>query len=203
MDRKQNWNEWQPEDELLEKLLHDGNPSRIQSRNPLLILKKKLLHTIAWSIIITVGYICVFFFVNYWFLVTGFSMLILFNLYIIYISYKLYRSMQAHVSPEAGLLQELKRNYDGFEKWWWLQKRVAIFIYPVAVMAGYFLGGMAGAGKTMEQLMGKPVVWAGLLVCIILLVPFCIWLAKQIFNHSYGKHLEVLKENIRQLESGN
>jgi hypothetical protein len=44
------------------------------------------------------------------------------------------------ISPSFSLKQELEKNYTGFQKWWSIQQRTSLFVYPIAVTGGFILG---------------------------------------------------------------
>ncbi|MCG7859559.1 hypothetical protein MD537_21455, partial [Flavihumibacter sediminis] len=68
---------------------------------------------------------------------------------------------------------------------------------------GYLSGGILGSGKTIEELMTKPIFVYALPVTMLVLIPICYWLAKWMFNKSFGKHLRSLEGIIHSLEVDN
>jgi len=200
MNKEQNWKDWQPGDETLENILKPGLVKRLHSKNPLAVLRSKLVSTMIWSLVITLGYFILFFYSPSIWVTLSLVVLILFNSYILYLSYLLYKKIDPNISSKTPVLGELKRHYEEFQRWWQIQQRMAIFVYPIAVAGGFIFGGLMSSGKTLEELFQKQVFSIGLVVSIIVLVPVSIWFARWMFNVSFGKHLKVLKENIDSLE---
>ena len=82
-----------------------------------------------------------------------------------------------------------------------VQQQAALIIYPISAAGGFLLGGVLGSGKSVEVFMSKTVVQVALLVCIIILTPAAYYLARWMYNCSFGKHLAALQKNINDLES--
>lgn len=199
MNEEMKWNEWVPEDQELENLLRPGKLKNWQSHNPLASLKKQLAQSMVWAVVITVGYFFLFPFIKSHWVTAGILIMIIYNLFLLYISWRLYQRVNPTISPAANVLAELNRHYHDFQQWWKLQIRISLFVYPIAVSAGFLFGGMLSSGKSLEELMSKPFFGWSLLVSIIVLVPVSIWFAKWMFKRSFGKHLKALKQNMDEL----
>ncbi|MBI1343458.1 MAG: hypothetical protein GC171_11045 [Terrimonas sp.] len=191
---------WSFEDEYLQQLLQPGRLKKLHSKNPLAILKRKLKGSMVWAVLITAGYIILLFQIKSLLVLMALIVLILFNLYIMFITVRLILRIEPDIRPRANLLDELRRHYNDFMQWWDIQRKTALFIYPVAASGGFIYGGLVGSGKTVPELFEKPVMWIFLLVSLLVLVPLCHWMAKWMFRLAYGKHLQQLKENIDALE---
>ena len=87
--------------------------------------------------------------------------------------------------------------------WMTTQQMVGIFIYPISAIGGFMLGGTLGSGKDVGTFMAKPVILVILLIVLLTLVPLCYYVAKWMFNYSFGKHLSNIKRNIADLENEN
>lgn len=199
MSAEFNWKQWAPGDKALEELLQPARLHRLHSKNPLIDLKRQLLYSMFWAVAITIGYCFLFPYITSGWVVAGLVIMILFNLFLLYTTIRLYQRVQPNISPKANLLEELRRHEAEFKKWWDVQRRVALFVYPVAVSAGFVFGGMMGSGKTVNQLFAKPIFSWALLICIIVMVPLCWKFASWMFEKSFGKHLKILRENINEL----
>lgn len=199
MSAEINWKQWEPGDKALEELLQPARLHRLHSKNPLIDLKRQLLYSMFWAVAITIGYFFLFPYITSVWVVAGLVIMILFNLFLLYTTIRLYQRVQPNISPKANLLEELFRHEAEFKKWWDVQRRVALFVYPVAVSAGFVFGGMMGSGKTVTQLFAKPLFSWVLVICIVVMVPLCFKFAQWMFEKSFGKHLKILRENINEL----
>lgn len=199
MSAEINWKQWEPGDKALEELLQPARLHRLHSKNPLVDLKRQLLYSLFWGVGITIGYFLLLPYIHSGWVIAGFVIMILFNLFLLYTTIRLYQRVQPDISPKANLLEELRRHDTDFKQWWDIQRRVALFVYPVAVSAGFVFGGMMGSGKTVTQLFSRPVFSWTLLICIVVLVPLCLKFAHWMFEKSFGKHLKILRENIKEL----
>ncbi len=198
-------NTWRAENELpdddLSALLKPAGLSRLQSQHPLLKIRKSLRYNMIWGILICLLYIFVLLNFRIWQVQLCVLIVFLFSFWALYTAYLQYQNIQSAVSPVNPLLDELKRQYQSIHNWMTIQQRVALFIYPVSATGGFMLGGVLGSGKPVADFMSKPLIWTVLLIVLAVLVPACWFLARWMFNYSFGKHMKVLKENIEALEA--
>ncbi|MEO5600975.1 MAG: hypothetical protein ABIR06_08615 [Cyclobacteriaceae bacterium] len=94
------------------------------------------------------------------------------------------------ISSPNSLREELQKNYTSFQKWWSIQLRASLFVFPIAVSGGFILGGVVGSGKTVEAFLYNPRMLLILGITMLVLCPLCYYGAKWMFNYSYGKHLK-------------
>lgn len=199
MDINDIWNNIQPSakgntaEGVIKKL---GN---IKSTDPLEKIKANLVINIVWGILICILYVVVFFVFDILYFRIAMSIVLIFSLWIVFTAYKLYTSLRSKDKSTHHLLGELQYHYYSLLKWIKNQEKVGIFIYPISMTGGFFLGGVIGSGKTVEAFMSKPLMWAVLIGCILVLTPLCYWLVKVMFKYSFGSHLQQLKANIDEL----
>jgi hypothetical protein len=201
MDIENIWQQGDGNDEMLNRLLQQKDLSNYHSKLPLKKLKNNLLKGMIWATVITAGYIALFFFIAIWQVYIALFTLIISNTSIMILSWKLYKSINETISPSNSLKEELQRNYNGFQKWWSIQQRLGLFVYPVGAAGGFILGGVLGPGKPVEAFLYNPKTLSILGITILILVPLCYYGAKWMFNYAYGKHLKKLKLLIDELSS--
>jgi hypothetical protein len=199
MDIQNVWQQSSGSDDELNRMLQQNDFSNVQSKLPLGKLKKNLLIGIIWAAVITAVYIALFFFVNIWQVYVALGTLILFNIWIAVDSLKLYKSINVNISAKNSLKEELQKNYIGFQRWWTLQQRASLFVYPVALTGGFILGGFLGSDKPVESFLYNPRMLLILGITILIVMPLCYFGAKWMFNYAYGKHLKKLESTIDEL----
>ena len=67
----------------------------------------------------------------------------------------------------------------------------------------FYVGGVAGAQKSVDEIMSKPIMIWALLICIAVLTPAGYYLAKWLSHKAFGQHLKLLKQNIDDLKEKN
>jgi membrane protein YdbS with pleckstrin-like domain len=199
MDFENVWRQGGDSDDALNKLLNTDDFSKLQSKLPLVKLKRNLLIGIIWAVIITTFYITVFFFVDIWQGYVVLAVLIIFNIVIALDSSKLYNNINVNISTTNSLKEELQKNYTSFIRWWRIQERLSLFVYPIAAAGGFIIGGVWGSGKPVEVFLYNTRMLLILAVTILFLVPLCYYGARWMFNYAYGKHLKKLKLLIDEL----
>lgn len=198
MDIENTWrNSGKPDDMLSQAM--EQNLNNIQSKLPLKKLKNNLFTGIVAGILITIGYVVLFFLFNIWQVYVALTVLIIFNAWLIVDSWKLYKNTPDTISPDLSLKQELEKNISGFQKWWRIQEKISLFVYPIAVAGGFILGGTLGSGKPVDAFLYNSRMLVILAITIAVLVPLCYLSAKWMFNYAYGKHLKQIQALISEL----
>ena len=199
MDIENIWQQSKGSDDALNKILQQKDFSKLHSRLPLEKLKSNLIVGIIWAAIITAFYIAVFFFVHIWQVNVALGILCFFNILVAMDSWKLYKKINVDFSTTNSLKEELKKNYSGFQRWWRIQEKLGLFVYPIGATGGFILGGVLGSGKSVEAFLYNPKMLIVLIITILILVPICYFGARWMFNYAYGKHLKKLKAFIEEL----
>ncbi len=201
MSIKKTWGEINdPQDDDLSSLLHASALPKLSSHNPLVKIKKNLLNNMVAAVLICILYVAVIFYFQIWQVQIAIGLVLIFSLWALYTAYRQYKKLNTTVSPHSSVLVELKRHYQSITNWMNTQQKVALYIYPVSAAGGFMLGGVLGSGKPVALFMSKPGMLVILAIAIAVLVPACWYLAKWMFNYSFGKHLKALKKNIDALE---
>ncbi len=199
MNIKNIWDQASGTDKELNKLFEQKDFRNLQSKLPLEKLKKNLFMSLLLAILITAVYVPLFYFIHIWQVQVALGIAILFNIFVGVDTWKLYKQINVNVSTTNSLKDELQKNYTSFQKWWRIQERLGLFVYPIAATGGFILGGVEGSGKSVEAFLYNPKMLLVLLVTLIVLVPLCYFGAKWMFNFAYGKHLKKLKATIDEL----
>lgn len=199
MDIHDKWQQSQESDDMLNKLLQQKDFHHHQSKMPLKKLKNNLVVGIFWVFLINGAYLSVFIFTSIWQVNFALTVLVIFNTWIMVDSWRLYKNTNESISSPNSLREELQKNYTSFQKWWSIQLRASLFVFPIAVSGGFILGGVVGSGKTVEAFLYNPRMFLILGITMLVLCPLCYYVAKWIFHYSYGKHLKKLKVFIDEL----
>lgn len=201
MDLQDIWKDFQPKTDEVRDITNTNQLHHSSSfENPLKKLKKLLRANIIWSIVISIIYIPVMIYAEYWQIHAFLSVVIVFTIWAVYSAIKLYQDLDPNVSAN-NLLSELKRQANAINKWMDVQKKVALAIYPISAAAGFMFGAVAGSGKPLEQVMAKPnMIWI-LIITVIVLTPICHLLTKWMFNFSFGKVLKKMNGLIDELSN--
>jgi phosphoglycerol transferase MdoB-like AlkP superfamily enzyme len=200
MDLKNIWQQSNEDDRDLTKLLDSARLKNLQSKLPLGKLRQHLLYGMVWAVVITVGYGVIFVIFPIWQVHIALGVVIAFNLYVIVDSWKLYRKTPATILPTHSLKEELTFHYESFQRWWAMQQKISLFVYPVAAAGGFVLGGVSGSGKTVEEFLYNGKVLVALAIAVAILVPACYFLARWMFYYAYGKYIKQLKATLDELD---
>jgi hypothetical protein len=201
MDIENIWKQNNGSDIVLDKLLQKANFSNLHSKLPLRMLKKNLLIGIVYATLFTVFYVVLFFIVHIWQVHIAIAVGTVFNIVVGMDSWKLYKSVNENISLNNSLRNELEKNYYGFLRWWRIQEKLGLYVYPIAITGGFILGGVEGSGKSVEAFLYNPKILIVLGITLLLLVPACYYGSRWMYNYAYGKHLKKMKMLIEELSA--
>ncbi|MEO6670225.1 MAG: hypothetical protein ABIN36_12160 [Ferruginibacter sp.] len=199
MDIENIWQQSGGTDDALNKMLQPQDFSKLHSKSPLKKLKKNLLIGMVYAAVTTAFYVMLFFIIHIWQVHVTLIVTTIFNLVIWFDTWKLYKSINDNISTTNSLKDELQKNYAGFQRWWRIQEKMGLFVYPIAASGGFILGGVEGSGKSAEAFLYNPQMLVILAVTVLILVPICYYGSRWMFNYAYGKHLKMLKSTIDEL----
>ena len=200
MSLEELWKDTDGGDDDLSSLIKPGI-SKLSSKDPLTKLKRNLLAGAILGLVIAVIYIYIMAKFPVWQVFLCIGIVFAFTLWASIKTFHLYREISRTV-PGNNLLQELENHYAKIKKWMSIQEQAGLLIYPVSAAGGFMIGGSVGAGKSITEIMQKPVMIITLLITIAILVPICFYLAKWMNKKAFGKYAEQLKQNIELLKSG-
>jgi hypothetical protein len=201
MDINDTWKNMSNEDPEMDKIIQSPVLSTLHSTNTLAKLKKSVGANIIWGILVCIFYLLIIINFQIWQVQIGLGIVLVFSFWAIADTYRLYKQIDPVIAAENSLLQEMQKQYSNINQWMHTQKRVALFFYPIAAASGFMLGGVLGSGKSLNFFMSKPITIIALIVTVIVLVPAANYMAKWMFEKSFGKQLKRLKENIDALNN--
>ena len=203
MDLKEIWKATEASSAKLPEISSIDQLNNKGLKNPLKQAKKMLGKNIMWSVVIGIIYIPILFVYPFWQILLFIGITLFFTAWVGYTGFQLYKSIETNVTAN-NLLSELKRVVYTLEEWIRIQCKVAIFIYPISITGGYFLGGIIRSGKSVNEFINRPVVIYALIITIIVLTPTCYYLSKWMFNYLFGnaiKHMKKLIDELTEINS--
>lgn len=172
-----------------------------QSHNVLSKLRQRLILNISIGILITVGYLVLFWWMaDPWFQL-GIGLVILFNSWAIRSAWREYALINPVLSPELSLLQTLEFHRTRIQRWMAVQTQVARFVYPVAAASGFVLGGSLGAGKPVAEIMTKLPLQIALVISMMVLGIAGHYLGKWLNEKAFGTLLREIDSHLADLKS--
>ncbi len=109
-----------------------------------------------------------------------------------------HKRIKAGIPMDEGILTNLK-NYHGFvSRVLRQEERIALFIYPVALTAGFLLGFISEA--ELDEFFESKTAIVMLIACWVVLTPLSHLLARWMNKASFGKYLAELESHIDNLK---
>ena len=173
-----------------------------KSKHPVQKLKTAYLQTTGFSILFLIGFIALFFYFHEALVKGGLLLVILSYIFFLVTNFSMYRKINVVLPVDKSLKQALTHTHQFITDNIRFQKRVALFIYPIAGTAGFMMGGSVGGGNVEKMMQDTTVLIIGGVVMVVL-TPLCYLLANWMYKISYGKCLVELQERIDQLEDPN
>jgi hypothetical protein len=200
MDLQHEWNAPLPDDPAMRALLSTASLEANGPRDPLATLRKSLAINFAWANIMGIALLVMLVSTPSLTVRLCLAVPVLFCMWSAWDTWKLRASIPAGISGEYAVLPELKRHHAALRRWVQVGQRAGLFVYPFSAAGGFVLGGLAGSGGTVAELMTKPgMVWL-LLISLAILTPLC-WLgARWMYRLAFGAHEEALRQRIKELE---
>lgn len=103
------------------------------------------------------------------------------------------------VDKSENLSYILKAYYYRIKRIQQYELKVALFLYPISITAGFVYG--FSLKRSAEDILTDYRVLSILIVTNIILIPACYYLARWMDRKAYGKYLDQLREDINQLET--
>lgn len=167
---------------------------------PLVHIRRGLLYTSCWAILISGIYLYVFLLYPIVWVQAGIALLLLFNAWALVSALKLRARIPENLSSSQSLAETLELQIKAIKGWIRTNEYSGVVLYPVSVSTGFVLGGAIGSGKPVEVFMAEPVLILFLALSIAILVPLCFLLTRWMVKVSFGKQLKVLETQLRQLQ---
>jgi hypothetical protein len=175
------------------------NPWSTKSKHPVAKLKEAYKITTWFSIAFLVGFVVLFFLFDQVIVKVGLAATIAGYVFFFVTNFSMYRKIKTEFPVDRDLKTVLTHTYHFIRDNIRFQERTALFIYPIALAGGYFMGA-ASAGAEVAEFMQRPVAIWVLVGAAVVATPLCWLLARWLYRISYGVCLAQLKELIDELE---
>ena len=103
------------------------------------------------------------------------------------------------VDKSQNLDYILKAYYYRIKRIQQYELKVAIFLYPISITAGFVYG--FSMKRSAEEILTDYRVLTILIVTNVILIPVCYFLARWMDRRAYGRYLDRLKEDMDQIET--
>jgi hypothetical protein len=167
---------------------------------PLLHIRRGLLYTSMWAVLISGIYLWVFIVYSIAWVQAGIALLLAFNAWSLAAALKLRSRIPANLSNSGSLSETIELQIRAIRGWIRTNEYSGVVLYPVSVSTGFVLGGAIGSGKPVEVFMAEPVIILFFALSIAVLVPLCFLLTRWMVKVSFGKQLALLETQLRQLK---
>lgn len=176
-------------------------PFKKTSRHPVQKLISALQRTLLFTVVFGLFFVVLLFAFEPWlirallvFMVASYALAYRYNLQV----YK--RVKGVWDKPFDGPLKEtLQRIHQLVHSAIRFQERAALFVYPMAVATGYFMGLFVGNENKFDQHLSETFVLATLVIATLILTPLSYYLAKWMYKVSYDRYLHELAYLIHEL----
>lgn len=192
-----------PQDPAFEQRLQQATTVQQRSHHPLWKLRRAIRLNLIFGTVITLGYVALFPFIGDGVVLAFFALVLMYNVWSLVNTLQLYRRIPDHVPADHDLLSVLRQQVASTAAWMKLHQRTGLVMYPLAVTAGFLLGGMHGSGSPPELFLAKPAIQIALVVALMVLVPLCYFLVRWMTHAAFGVHVEALRARIAELEGVN
>lgn len=189
---------WQQQDNRSLSNQEIASSLRKQSKHPIHTLQRNLLISIGFTVFFLIAFSALFFYVHEVLIQVLLVVIILFYLAGTVFTYKEWQYNRRILFSDEPVKAALQAIVKRIRRSLRTSERVAIFIYPVSIAAGFLLG--FSEEKELTLLLEEPLGIGILLVTIILGTPASNWLAKWMNKKAYGKYLSQLEEQIHDMK---
>lgn len=183
-----------------EKALSDqevASSLRKHSKHPVHKLQRNLLISLGFTVFFLIAFSTLFFFVNEWIIRGLLVIIIAFYLAGTVFTYKEWQHNRGILLSDQPVKDALQNIINRIRRSLRTSERVAIFVYPVSIAAGFLLG--FSVEKDLSLLLDKPIGIIMLLVVIIVGTPASHWLAKWMNKKAYGKYLDEIEKTLNEM----
>lgn len=103
--------------------------------------------------------------------------------------------------PNENILKAMKWQYSAIKKYVKTSETVAVFLYPLSIMAGMILTFLLIEDGISSDLFKDPYFVYLFIAALLVFVPLQHLFTKKMNRKTFGSHLEYLKEMTDKLES--
>jgi len=107
--------------------------------------------------------------------------------------------MLGFVDKSQNMRYILKAYYYRITRIQQYELKVAVFLYPISITAGFVYG--FSLKRSADEILTDIKILTILIITNLILIPVCYYLARWMDRKAYGKYLDQLKEDIDQLET--
>lgn len=196
-DFNKSWEAWQQNEEqpLLDEAFLDKTLQK-KSVDPLVKLKKNIRLKLLWIIAFTLVFLVIIITTDKFYNKILMSPLLLAYLIGLVLIFGQYRVL-SFVDKSLSLRETLEIYYQRISLINKYEQRVALFIYPISVSAGFVYG--LTLNRSAEEILSDQRILAILIGLNVILVPACYYLARWMEQKAYGKYLAHIREDLNQL----
>jgi len=169
-----------------------------RSDSPLKNLKRNILINSGFASVFLIGFIALFIIVDgFWF---RFFMAIVSFFYLASIFFNRWVSQKylQELPHDESILIRLKSIYTGMNKAFRAQELTSIFIYPIAMTAGFLLP--LTLNGELDLFNEGYALWIILFILFIILTPLCYWLGKYLNKLAFGKYIKQIGAIVDEME---
>jgi len=122
--------------------------------------------------------------------------------YFLFRSFKIFQNMnRINDQPNENILEKIKWQYQVIKKYVRTSETLAVFLYPLSILAGMVITVLIIEGKKPANLFNDPYFIYVSIAAIVLFVPIQYFFTKKINKKTFGSHLEHLKDMTEKLEN--
>lgn len=107
--------------------------------------------------------------------------------------------MLGFVDKSQNMRYILKAYYYRITRIQQYELKVAVFLYPISITAGFVYG--FSLKRSADEILTDIKILTILIITNLILIPLCYYLARWMDRKAYGRYLDQLKEDIDQLET--
>jgi hypothetical protein len=107
--------------------------------------------------------------------------------------------MLGFVDKSQNMRYILKAYYYRITRIQQYELKVAVFLYPISITAGFVYG--FSLKRSADEILTDIKILTILIMTNLILIPLCYYLARWMDRKAYGRYLDQLKEDIDQLET--
>jgi hypothetical protein len=187
-------------DKDLSRMFGAALQKKTPSGDPLSRLRRNLGYSACWAAILSIFYMLVWIWYPLWPVNLCLLILLLFTIWGMISCLRIRRLLSPPDSP-APVLEEMERLLHLIRKWIRLQVKLGIFVYPFSIVGGGLMGAYLVSNRPIPVLVRDRIMDLLLLAVVVTFVPICAWLARRLAQRSFGRYLDVLLNNIRELRA--
>jgi hypothetical protein len=173
------------------------NPNR--SKHPVERLKRAYWISAGFSITFLLIFIGLFFWFHEAIIRLGLATVIATYIFFTVVNVRMYKLVNMPLAFDQSVKDMLVHTHNFITKNIRFQEQVALVLYPFCAAAGMLMGLTVG-GETATALVQKTSVQISLLIVPLILTPLAWWLARWMYQQSYGKCLHDLHVLIQEME---